>query len=151
MRRSEREIKDRGVIDVIIRGSQVCRIGLAVDGEPYVVPVSFGYDGQCLYFHGAAEGKKMDMLRRNPRVCFEFDIVKQLVEADKACDWGMKYQSVIGFGTAEILENPQEKAAALAVIMRQYSPREFSFPPQAVDRVCVVKITIESLTGKHGR
>lgn len=149
MRRSDREIKDRSAIDRILRGSQVCRIGLAVDGQPYVVPVCFGYDGNCLFFHSASNGRKIDMIRRNPRVCFEVDVVNELVEADVACGWSMRYESVIGFGTAQVLDDPKEKETALAVIMAQYSDRGFDFPLPAIDQVCVVRIAIESLTGKQ--
>jgi len=149
MRRSEREIKDRSEIDAIIRSCQVCRLGLCDGREPYVVPLCFGYDGQTLYLHAATEGRKLNILRENNRVCFEFDIVKRMVEAEDACSWGLRYQSVIGFGTAEVVEEPEEKRRELSLLMAQYSDREFSFPDQAVQRTCVIRVTIGRITGKQ--
>ena len=101
MRRTEKEIKDRAEIDSIIRRSQVVRLGLSDNGLPYIVPLSFGYDGEAIYVHCAKQGRKLDIIRKNNIVCFEFDIVLGVVEAEPACSWGMKYQSVIGTGTAQ--------------------------------------------------
>lgn len=153
MRRAEKEITDRAEIDSIIRRSRVCHLGLSDHGQPYVVPLNFGYDGQALYFHCAQEGRKLDILRRNNKVCFEFDIVDGIVEADQACNWGTRYQSVIGFGIAHFLDDRAAKQHALTLIMAQYAERSFSFPPEMppeiVSRTALVKIEIESLTGKR--
>jgi hypothetical protein len=113
MRRTEKEI-GRAEIDSIIRRSQVCRLGLSDQGAPYVVPLCFGYDGQALYFHCAKEGRKLDILRRNERVCFEFDIVEGMVETEQACGWTIRYQSVIGFGRASVVETAADKERGLA-------------------------------------
>ena len=151
MRKTEREIKDRTEIDAIIRGSQVCRLGLVDGNEPYVVPLCFGYDGAALYFHCAREGRKLDILRRNSRVCFEFDVVEGMVTAEQACRWGIKYRSVIGVGTAAVVEEAEEKRQALALIMRQYSPAAYTFPDDAVRRTAVVKVVIETISGKQSQ
>ena len=149
MRRHEREIRDRALIDDIIRRAQVCHLGL-VDGEvPYVVPLSFGYDGQALYFHCAPQGRKLDLIRRNPRVCFEFDIMEGLIEAAQACHWGVRYQSVMGTGTAHIAEDAAGKRQALAAVMAQYSEGTYTFPDDAVARTGAIRVTIESITGKQ--
>jgi nitroimidazol reductase NimA-like FMN-containing flavoprotein (pyridoxamine 5'-phosphate oxidase superfamily) len=149
MRRGEKEITDRAQIDAIIRRSQVCRFGLSDQGQPYVVPLCFGYDGEALYFHCAPEGRKLDILRHNNKVCFEFDIVEGMIEADQGCDWGIRYQSVIGSGSAHFVEDLKEKQSALALVMSQYSSGTFSFPPETVSRSAVVRIDIESMTGKQ--
>lgn len=115
MRRTEKEIQDRAEIDAIIRGCQVCRLGLADGTEPYVVPLCFGYDGNALYFHCTQQGRKLEILRRNPRVCFELDVVEGMVEAEPACGWSIRYRSVIGVG--EIMEDPTAKQRALALNM----------------------------------
>ena len=149
MRKTEREIKDRAEIDAVIRQSQVCRLGL-VDGDtPYIVPLCFGYDGQTLYAHCAPEGRKIDVLRRNPRVCVEFDVVKGLVQAADACGWTIRYRSVIGTGKAELITDPAEKCRGLALIMAQYTPGYFTFPDAVVARTAVLRITLDSLTGKQ--
>ena len=151
MRRSEKEIADRSEIDAIIHRGQVCHLGLSDQGQPYVVPLCFGYDGKALYFHCAKAGRKLDILRRNNKVCFEIASVEGLVEADKGCDWGIRYQSVIGFGVAHLVDDATDKQNALRVIMAQYSQRTFSFPPETVLRTAVVKVEIESLTGKQSK
>lgn len=149
MRRSEQEITDRAEMDSIIRASQVCRLGLTDGREPYVVPLCFGYDGRALYFHCAKEGRKLDLLRENNRVCFEFDIVEGMVEADQACRWGIRYRSVIGVGMAALIEDLAEKRRALALLMAQYSRNTFTFPDKAVSSVTVIKVEIESMSGKQ--
>ena len=151
MRRREKEIRDRALIDSIIHRSKVCRLGLSDQGQPYVVPLCFGYDGKALYFHCATEGRKLDALRQNDRVCFEFDIVEDIVEAGQACSWGIRYQSVIGFGRAHEIEDLPAKETALTYIMAQYSERTFSFPPEIVKRTTVIKVEIESVTGKQSK
>jgi nitroimidazol reductase NimA-like FMN-containing flavoprotein (pyridoxamine 5'-phosphate oxidase superfamily) len=150
MRRSEREIESRADIDAVIRHCQVCRLGLADGDEPYVVPLCFGYDGETLYFHCAHEGRKVDIMRRNSRVCFEFDIVEQITEGATACGWGMRFQSVIGRGVASVVEDLEEKRRALALIMAQYAgDRPFEFPEDAVDQTAIVRVKIDSITGKQ--
>jgi nitroimidazol reductase NimA-like FMN-containing flavoprotein (pyridoxamine 5'-phosphate oxidase superfamily) len=149
VRRSEKEITDRNAIDAVIRQCQVCRLGLADGDAPYIVPLSFGYDGHCLYFHCAAQGRKLDILRRNPRVCFEFDIVEGLIEAEAPCGWGMRYRSVIGMGTVHFVEDPEAKHRALSRIMAQYASGRFDFPEKVVDATVVFKVAVESVTGKQ--
>ena len=151
MRRSEKEIRDRALIDSIIRRSQVCRLGLSDQGQPYVVPLCFGYDGKALYFHCSMEGRKIDILRRNDKVCFEFDIVDGMVVADGACSWGIRYQSVVGFGRVHEIADLTAKDAALSLIMAQYTERAFSFRPEMVKRTVVMKVEIETLTGKQSK
>jgi hypothetical protein len=149
VRRGDREIRDREQIDSIIRRCRVCRLGLSDEGQPYVVPLCFGYDGAALYFHCSPKGRKLDILRRNNKVCVEFDLVEGMVEADQGCDWGIRYQSAIGFGTAEVVEGIAEKQAALGLLMAQYSERSYVFPPEMLARTAVVKVAIDSLTGKQ--
>jgi nitroimidazol reductase NimA-like FMN-containing flavoprotein (pyridoxamine 5'-phosphate oxidase superfamily) len=149
MRRSEREITGREVIDAIIRQCLVCRLGLPDGEEPYIVPLCFGYDGEALYFHSASDGRKIDILRKNSRVCFEFDIPEGMREAEEGCRWGIKYRSVIGFGTAEIVDDQEDKKKALGIIMAQYSGRKYVFPEDAVARTAVIKVAIARITGKQ--
>ena len=151
MRRTEKEVGNRVEIDAIIRRSQVCRLGVSDQGSPYVIPLCFGYDGQVLYFHCAREGRKLDIIRQNDRVCVEFDVVEGLAAAEQGCNWGMRYQSVIGFGRAEIVDDAADKEQALMLIMAQYSKRVFSFPPEAVKRTTIVRVRIERLTGKQSQ
>ena len=118
------------------------------DGRPYVIPMSFGYDGQSVYLHGAPEGRKIEILRKNSRVCVEFDILNEVVTSDQACEWGMAYESVIGFGEAEILEGAEEKRRALACIMAQYTEADWTFPDDALSKTLVIRVRIDTFTGK---
>jgi uncharacterized protein len=149
MRRSEKEIKDRAVIDAIIRQCLVCRLGLFDGEEPYIVPLCFGYDGEGLYFHSASAGRKTDILRKNKRVCFEFDIPEGMREAEEGCRWGIRYRSVIGSGTAEIVDDQEGKKKALQIIMAQYSDKEYIFPEDMVTKTAVIKVAIARVTGKQ--
>lgn len=149
MRRGEKEITNRAEIDAIIRGAQVCRLAMSDGDQPYVVPLNFGYDGSALYFHCALEGRKIDVLRRNARVCVEFDEPEELVRGEEACQWGMRYRSVIVFGTAYLLEDITARRDALRILMAQYTDRSFSFPDQMVERTAVIKVAIELVTGKQ--
>jgi len=149
VRRGEKEIRDRTEIDAIIRAARVLRLGLADEEEPYVVPLSFGYDGKSFYFHGAPEGRKIELIRRNSRVCFEIDELEEIVEAADSCGWAARYRSVIGVGRASILEDRESKRRGLGLVMAQYSSREHSFPDRTVDRTCVVRVDVLSISGKR--
>lgn len=148
MRKSEREIKERKVIDDIIRRCRVCHLAMCDDGQPYVLPLNFGYDGSCLYFHAAPEGKKIDIIRKNNRVAFEFDILHEIMTANKACDWGAKYESVVGTGTAEIVNALDDKIKALACMMRQYRSDAGDFPEKVINKTLIIRVRILEISGK---
>lgn len=149
MRRKEKEIADGTRISAIIEKATVCRLGMLNGDKPYIIPLNFGYRDNVLYFHGALKGQKIDLLKKNPNVCFEFDMAATVVNSDEACDWSMKFQSVIGFGKAKFLQGVDEKRDALGVIMAQYSDREFEFPENKVNATAVIKVEIERMTGKQ--
>ena len=148
MRHTEREIKDRKDIDGVIRRCLVCRLALCDNGQPYVVPLNFGYDGRFLYFHAAPEGRKIDIIKRNNRVGFEFDILHDITAAERACDWGAKYESVIGSGTAEILDDVKAKIEALEWIMRQYGGGIWDFPEEILKKTLILRLRILEISGK---
>ena len=149
MRRFEQEIQEQDEIEEIIRNAKVCRLGMSVADQPYVVPLCFGYEPGALYFHSAGEGKKLDMLEENENVCFEIDIDHEIVEAENPCDWGMNYRSVIGFGRATILEDDGLKRKGFDAIMRQYSSGTYSYPDGEVKGTSIIKVDILSMTGKR--
>jgi len=151
MRRKEKEITNIMEIEAIIQEAEVCRLGLAVDNTPYIVPVFFGYENSCLYIHCAKEGRKLDMIRQNNTVCFEMEVDVQISNRDKpACQWSSAYRSVIGWGSAFILDNFEEKKPALDVIMRHYSGQtSFEYKKKAVEEVVVIKIVVEHMSGKQ--
>ncbi len=149
MRRKEKETIDRAAIDAVILRSRVCRLGMTCDNIPYVVPLCFGYEKNTLYLHSAREGKKIDILKKNNSVCFEFDLDHQVLESGEACEWEMKYRSVIGFGKALFIDDPESKQKALDIIMRQYSDHEHEYTERALTNTAVIKIHIEEMRGKE--
>jgi len=149
MRRKEKEITDKAEIEAIIKQSLVCRLALSDEGAPYMIPLCFGYEQGVLYFHSAKAGKKLDILKRNNRVCFEFDISTEVTTGKTACDWGIKYRSVIGFGRACFVEDVEQKRRALEIITAQYADKAYKLTDGAVKETCVLKVDIESMTGKQ--
>ena len=151
MRRAEREIKDKSTVEEILRRATVCRLAVCDGDIPYVVPLHFGYESNGLYFHSAPEGRKMETIKANPNVCFEVDVDQDVTRTDTPCNWEMKYRSVIGFGKAHIVDDPQEKRRALKMIVEPYSGDPCVNPESALRDVAVVKIQIESMTGEKSR
>ena len=150
MRRKEKQIRDRKEIDAIINASIVCRLAMSRNDQPYLVPLSFGYDGRALYIHTAVEGRKIDYFEANDRVCFEFERDVRVKPDEKlACKWSILYESVIGEGTIVELTNPGDKQSGLNQIMRQYTGEDWTFDPKALAGARVWKITIESICGKR--
>lgn len=148
MRRKDREMSQEWGVSEVIRRSQVCRLALVDGNRPYLVPLCFGYQEGHIYVHSAREGRKLDLIRKNNCVCFEFESEVALVENQNPCDWSMRYRCVIGYGKAEFVEESEEKRKALEVIMGQYSRDAFTFPPAALDRTVVLRIAIESISAK---
>jgi len=150
MRRTDKEITDLRQMDDIIRGSLVCRVALAKDNMPYVVPLSFGYDGTAIYLHTAPDGKKIEHFLANPQVCFEFERNVELRRHPRsACQWTFNFESVIGYGAISELVEPAHKTCALNEIMRQYSGKAWPLESAAVAKVRLWKIAIISMTGKQ--
>jgi len=151
MRRKDREITDREEMEAILAEAQVCRLALAEGGEPYCVPLCFGYAGNTLWIHSAREGRKIDLITRNPRCCVEADICEGPIPDKLPCSWEFRYRSVICTGRAQVANDPEEKRTGLACILRHYGAGEYSFTENDLDRVCVIKIEVDGMTGKkHG-
>jgi len=151
MRRSDRAITDPQELDSVLREAAVCRMGLCDEGKPYVVPMNYGYRDGSVFLHSATEGRKIEILRRNPNVCLEFEKDVELVPAEAACSFSMKYRSVIASGKAVFLEGTEEKSFGLNAIMLQVTGREFVFPPQALEKIVVLRVDLEECSGKHNR
>jgi len=149
MRRREKEITEKYKIEAVIKKSTVCRIGISNNNIPYIVPMCFGYQENTIYVHSSFKGKKIDILQKNQNVCFEFDIDSEIIEGESACKWSMKYKSVIGFGKSIFLNKIDDKRKALNIIMAQYSNSHFEFSEKIISGTCVIKIEIESMTGKQ--
>ncbi len=149
MRRKEKAITDKAAMESIILKSSVCRLALSEENCPYIVPLCFGYEDDTLYFHSAREGRKLDILRKNNKVCFEFDIDHEIVEADDACKWTMKYHSVIGIGKGSIIEDLESKRKAFNIIMQHYSRNSYEYPDKTIKKIVIIKVKIAYMTGKR--
>ena len=149
LRRHDKQIEAMPDIEAVIREATVCYLGLC-DGEaPYVVPLSFGYESGRIFFHSAGQGRKLDVIRRNPRVGFAFAVDVAPVAGDDPCAWTMRYRSVAGQGHAVIVTDAVEKAHALDLIMAQYGGAAGGYDPQRLSAITVIRVDVDTLTGKR--
>jgi len=152
MRRKEREITATEEIEAIISRCDVCRIALSDNNIPYIVTMNFGYSGGAdnkLFFHSAGDGRKIDMIRKNNKVCFEMDTDHDLKNGREACDFSMKYKSVVGWGDIFIVEDDEEKKVGLNSIMNHYSNRtDFTYKQDVFNKTTILKLMIKTMTGK---
>lgn len=151
MRRPEQEITDPQEIEKIILQSKVCKLALCHNNQPYIVPLCFGFKDSALYFHSSPQGKKIEMLQKNPNVCFEFEILTQVIKSRQACRWGIKYKSVIGYGQAHLITDSAMKREGFDIIMRQYSDETFEYDDQGLNAAAVIRVDIESATAKQSK
>ena len=153
MTKRERQVTDEKQILDILNTAKVLHLGLAVDNEPYVVPMNYGYTMEngklIIYLHSALRGKKLDMIRQNPRVFFEMDCDRQPFEGEKPCQYGLVYSSVMGRGTAQIVEDVEEKKNALSILMKTQTGKDFTFDEKLVGIVAVIRIDVSEYTAKH--
>lgn len=150
MIRKDKEITSREAMESILREAAVIRIGMADYGMPYVVPMNFAFRDGYIYLHSARHGLKMEMLRRSPQVCFEVDEASGTIPGNSVCRWGFRYRSVIGFGLASFIDDPEEKRAALNYIVEKYSGLSSGeYSENSLREVAVIRITIQSMTGKQ--
>lgn len=154
MTRREREVTDINKIIEILDKSKVVHVGMVDGDEPYVVPMNYGYvfeNGKLIiYLHGARRGRKLDVMRANPKVFFEMECDIVPFEGDIACRYGITYSSVMGKGIAEIIdEDAEEKKKALSVLMKTQTGRDFEFEDKMVAFVSVIKITASEFTAKY--
>ena len=150
VRRDDKEIKDPEGIREILKKGLVCHVAMVDDGKPYMVAMNYGFRDDTIYLHATLEGRKIDILRKSPDICFMVYTGNRLTTGPDACgDWTMKYRSVTGFGKATLIENDEEKIPAMHIIMDQYTTKgPFDFSPSRVAQTMVIRIDIEELTGK---
>ena len=153
MTRRERQVTDETKIRHILDTAKVLRLGLAVNNEPYVVPMNYGYVMEngtlTLYLHSALRGKKLDMIRANPNVFIEMDCDHVPFEGDVACKYGLSYSSIMGRGKAYILEDVAEKQKALSLLMKTQTDLNFSFAEKMASVVAIIRIDVQEFTAKH--
>jgi nitroimidazol reductase NimA-like FMN-containing flavoprotein (pyridoxamine 5'-phosphate oxidase superfamily) len=148
MRRSEKLLSEIADISEVMNRGEVIRIAMIHDGKPYLVPMNFGYSEGVIYLHCAREGKKIDALRANPDVCFEVTSKAEIVKKEVSCGWTCRFSSVIGTGRVSFVEDRAEKLDGLSLIMEHYGSHDHSFSDAAVEKTLVLRIDIESISGK---
>ena len=148
MRRSDKQVTDTAELEAIIRNSDICHLAMVDNGKPYVVPMNFGYKSGEIYFHSAPEGRKIDILRRNPEVCFSVVARHELVRNKRACSWTAKFSSVTGTGKASILEERTGKEKGLSILMKQYSDKNYDFSVEDLEGIVIIRVKVETLMGK---
>ena len=152
MRRRDREITDRQEILTILSRAEICRIALHDDEYPYIVPMNFGFEDNgalVLYFHCAAEGRKLDLIRNDARVGFEVEIDTKMVTGSKACDSTIYYKSVIGCGSVEIMNSREDKVHGLDVLMKHFTGKEgFRYEEELLNKMVVLRLTVTKISAK---
>ena len=153
MTKRERQVTDPEQIKEILDSGKVLHLGLAVDNEPYVVPMNYGYTYEneklVVYLHSAVRGKKLDMIRANPKVFFEIDCDIMPFEGRLPCQYGMVYSSIMGKGTASIVDDVEEKKQAMSILMKTQTGKDFVFNDELVSIVAVIRIDVAEYTAKH--
>lgn len=153
MRRKDRELKTKEeLIDVLNEGNAI-QIAFINGYEPYIVTLNYGYSWNAdtikLYFHSAPEGRKINCIKSNPRVCFTISICNPIIQGEKACNYGMKYQSVVGYGTMRIVENDDERIRGLNLLMKQYTGKDsWNYDDDMLKRTMVSCLEVEKISGK---
>lgn len=153
MRRSDREITDPKIIEEFVAGEQILRVAFYDEGDIYIVPVNYGYlyknDKYLFYFHGAKAGRKYELSKSKPVVGFEIDGKYKLLENENACDYSATFQSVIGTGTLQIVDNMEEKKLGLNTLMKQISQQsDWSYDDKMLEAVAVYKLDVTKIACK---
>lgn len=153
MTRRERQITDIHEIRRILDNARIVHIGMVDDGEPYVIPMNYGYtlEGEALtlYLHGAMRGRKIDVMRKSPSVFFSLECDVTPFEGDIACRYGTAYSSILGKGKAELLDDIEAKKQGLSILMKTQTGKDFTFDDKTVSVVQVIKIPIDEYTAKY--
>ena len=158
MRTAEKEVKSHDEILEIINNCDRCRLGFSENGMPYIVPMNYGFTysgGQLtLFFHCAGEGRKMDIIKQNPVVCFEMDCDYHLNPGEDNGGNKVKYESIIGTGTIRVVGDHNEKKKILGNMMkkfRRYNPlyRPNPLTDDRVRGVTVLKLKADEFKAKR--
>jgi nitroimidazol reductase NimA-like FMN-containing flavoprotein (pyridoxamine 5'-phosphate oxidase superfamily) len=120
----QRIIENREEMAEVLRTARIGRLGVNWNGQPLIIPLNFAYDHETIYLHGSNSGLKTEFLRNNPKVCFEVDEFFGTVPASAVCEYDTAYRSVIVYGKAQVLLNPEEKNLALRLIVAKYAGEE---------------------------
>ena len=153
MRRKDREVLDVNEIVEIVSQCKVCVIGMHDGEDIYLVPLNFGHtyvDNELtLYFHCASEGKKIDLLKVNPRVSFEMDCNHDLQPSGDSYTY--KYGCVIGKGVVEFIDDNEKKNDAFQVLLKNYDVSDLPITDAMLTTTTVFKVKVSEFTGKKNK
>lgn len=141
-------------IKALFESAKVGRFGcVKQNGYPYVVPMHFVYFNHKIYMHGLPKGQKIDILKSNPKVCFEIDEMISLLDKDveNPCDVNTEFNSIILQGEATIVDNFDEKKEALSKIVEKFTPHLMhkELPENMINGTAVMRIDIEEFVGRY--
>src|SRR5271169_6550293 len=147
VREPQRAVYDRDAVNQILDEAFLCHIGFVADGQPYVIPTSYGRHGDVLYVHGSAASRMLRNLNEGIPVCITVTLLDGLVLARSVFNHSMNYRSVVILGTATIVDDPAEKLAALRALSEHILPNRWNDSRQPNEKelraTSVLKIPIE--------
>ena len=152
VREPRRAVYDRVAVNQILDEGFICHIGFVADGQPYVIPTSYGRDGDVLYIHGSAASRMLRNLDQGVPVCVTVTLLDGLVLARSVFNHSMNYRSVVILGTATLVDDPAEKVAALRALSEHILPQRWDDSRQPNDKelkaTSVLRIPIEEFSAK---
>jgi uncharacterized protein len=154
MRRNDRQVNADEELLGIINDGKIIQIAFIDGNEPYIVTMNYGFtadEGKIkFYFHSAVEGRKIDLIAKEPRICFSISICDPFVAGEKACNYGMKYRSVVGYGKIRLLTDEKEKIYGLNCLMEQYTGKsEWDYDAEMMKKTAVIRLDVEEISGKR--
>ncbi len=145
-------VVSRAEMEQILREETIGYLGLSEDGQPYVVPLNYGYLEGKILFHCALTGMKLDHMQANPQVCFT--VGRQSGEVRRHAEGNpchIDSESVICYGQARIIEDLEERKAALDAFNRCFRSDADGISLEATANCCAVEIKITEMTGRRER
>lgn len=120
-------------------------------GQPYITPLNYVVWGGKIYFHCARQGRKLDNIAANDKVCFEVSRTEKYYFSERPCSCGTRYVSVLVFGTAGLVNDEAVKIRVLTLLTEKYTGARSVQPIDAAMAAgcCVVEITAEEISGKR--
>ncbi len=146
------DIHNNEEITAIIKSCKTCFVGMADEnGQPYVLPMNFGYGNGEIILHSAPSGRMIDILHQNPKVCVTFLQGEELcwMHEHMACSYRVKSKSILVEGTVRFVTDYEEKEQYLHRMMKQYSDRTFKFNSPAVKNVAIMVVKADNLSAKE--
>ena len=154
MRRTDRLLENKDELLEILNDGKIIQIAFQNKNEPYIVTLNYGYDWSndklLFYFHSANEGRKIDLIKSNPRVCFSISICDPFIAGEKACNYGIKYRSIVGYGQMRIVKNQGERKNGLDLLMINYTGKgQWEYDEEILKKTTVTCLEVETLSGKR--